>query len=287
MQAVVGSIKSSVLVHSQPAVYDAQFNYINIRWRLRPLLHRAISGMGLTLPGIPAAGLPYDAPTPEGRAVAAPFRAAVADTTYYREYFDNDHAEVPAEVVAEYIRAGCLCQLRTPSAPDRQLLQDVFLHAGGTRDAAQRRSTIRMLPTLPTRQRGTSCPRTASAASCTSDSTGPGRCSVGTGSCERADGSALAALPDPRYYAYALNRMWRYLAEWGIAEVRMSGGAVPLATWWSFVDDALDFGPLAAALDVGDSGLTAARRWRTSPGGRPRERTSPATSTTRGTSARP
>ena len=62
---------------------------------------------------------------------------------YYREYFDHDDAQVPSEVVLEYIRAACLCQLQVDAAPDRPLLRDVFLHGG--KDAALRRATMRFL----------------------------------------------------------------------------------------------------------------------------------------------
>ena len=69
------------------------------------------------------------------------------------------------------------------------------------------------------------------------------------------------------YYAYALNRMWRYLAEWGMDEARTNGDVVPMTTWWDFVDDALDFADLAAALDVGDPGLDSPQPSRNFRGG--------------------
>jgi hypothetical protein len=52
----------------RPPVYDAQVNYIKDSLGGYGLYYSAaISGMGLTLPAAPAAGLPFDAPTPEGR----------------------------------------------------------------------------------------------------------------------------------------------------------------------------------------------------------------------------
>jgi len=59
------------------------------------------------------------------------------------------------------------------------------------------------------------------------------------------------------YYAFALNRLWRYLAEWGQARIAFSGDAVLVASWWAHVDDALDFGPLAETLGVDSAGLGA------------------------------
>lgn len=258
LQAIVGSDNSRKLVQTQPAVYDAQFNYIKDSLGGYGLYYSAaISRMGLTLPATPAAGLPYDAPTPEGRGVAAAFRAAIAGTRYYREYFNDDHARVPAGVVVEYIRAACLCQLRTPTAPDRPLLQDVFLHAGGPRDADQRRATMRMFLELAEQTSGHELSEDHFRRLIYFRSTDAGG-AVWTPAPPNVRTARRWRLYQAReYYAYALNRLWRYLAEWGIGEVRSSGDMVPLTAWWKFVDDALDFAPLAAALEVDAPGLGA------------------------------
>jgi len=146
LQGVVGSIRAGALASRGLPVYDAGFNYIKDALGGYGLYYRAaITAMGLTVPALAGAGLPYDAPTPEGRAVAAAFRAAIENTTYYREYFDQDDAQVPADVVLEYIRAACLCQLQVDAAPDRPLLRDAFLHGGSAADAGQRRETMRFL----------------------------------------------------------------------------------------------------------------------------------------------
>lgn len=131
MQAIVGTIRAGALARQDPPVYDAQFNYIKDALGGYGLYYSAsIAAMGLTLTALPGAGLPFDTPTPEGRILASAFRDAIAVTTYYREYFDDDAAQVPGDVVLEYIRAACLCQLQTGHSPDRPLLRDVFLHAG-------------------------------------------------------------------------------------------------------------------------------------------------------------
>ncbi len=256
LQAIVGSIKSSALVNSHPLVYDAQFPYIKDLLGGYGLYYSAaISGMGLTLHWTPAAGLLYDTPTPEGRVAAAAFRTAIAGTRYYREYFDDDHAQVPADVVVEYIRAGCLCQLRTPTAPDRAILQDVFLHSGAPRDAEQRRATMRMFLDLAEQTAGHELTEDRFRRLIYFRSAAPGG-ALWTPAAPNVRTARRWRLYQTReYYAFALNRMWRYLAEWGIGEVRMSGDIVPLASWWAFVDDALDFGPLAAALETDDPGL--------------------------------
>jgi hypothetical protein len=257
MQAIVGSIKAGAAAHGRAAVYDARFNYIKDALGGYGLYYAAaISGMGLTLPATPAAGLPYDAPTPEGRAVAAAFRAAVADTVYYRDYFDDDNAQVPAEVVVEYIRAACLCQLQTDAAPDRPLLQDVFLHAGSTADAEQRRSTMRMFLDLADQTAGHELTQDRFRRLIYFRSTGSGA-------------SWTPAEPNVRtarrwrlyqareYYSYGLNRLWRYLAEWGNAQVQTSGDVLPIASWWAHVDAAFEFTALAGALGVDNPGLDA------------------------------
>ena len=49
--------------------------------------------------------------------------------------------------------------------------------------------------------------------------------------------------------SYALNRLWKYLVEWGNARVQTFGDVVPVDDWWAHIDDALDFDTLAAGLD--------------------------------------
>src|ERR1019366_768270 len=125
LQGVVGSNKAGPLAREGRGIYEAQFPYVKGRLGGYGLYYAGvIAGMGLALPGLPSAGLAFDAPTPEGRAVAAALRSAVAGTRYYQEFFDDDDAEVPTEGILEYIRVACLCQLQTRSAPDRPILQD-------------------------------------------------------------------------------------------------------------------------------------------------------------------
>jgi hypothetical protein len=259
MQAIVGAIKAGALAREGPTVYDAQFNYIKEALGGYGLYYSAsIAAVGLTLPALPSAGLPFDTPTPEGRIVASAFRDAIADTTYFREYFDNDAARIPSEVVREYIRAACLCQLQTADAPDGPLLQDVFLHAGSVAESAQRRATMRFLLDLARQTEGHALTedRFRQLVYYQADT----------------DGAAWTPLaPNVRtarrwrlyqareYYSFALNRLWRYLAEWGQTRIAADGDSIPLADWWAHVDQALDFTPLAAVL-----GINAPRLDRTS-----------------------
>ena len=250
MQAIVGSVKAGALAREEPAVYDAQFNYIKEALGGYGLYYSAsIAAMGLTLPALSGAGLPFDTPTPEGRILASAFRKAIAETTYYREYFDNEAAQVPGEVVLEYIRAACLCQLQTDHAPDRPLLRDVFLHAGSAPESAQRRATMRLLLDLARQTAGHALTedRFRQLVYYQADT----------------DGAAWTPLhPNIRtarrwrlyqareYYSFALNRLWRYLAEWGQTLIAADGDPIPLADWWTHVDQALNFAPLAALLGI-------------------------------------
>lgn len=257
LQGVVGSILAGALASRGLPVYDAGFYYIKDALGGYGLYYRAaITAMGLTVPALPGAGLPYDAPTPEGRAVAAAFRTAIADTAYYREYFGQDDAQVPAGVVLEYIREACLCQLQADAAPDRPLLRDAFLHGGSPADAGRRRETMRFLLDLADQTEGHAIDedRYRQLAYYRADS--------GGATWAPRDVNARAArrwrLYQAReYYAFALNRLWRYLAEWGQSQIAFSGDAVPAAGWWTHVDDALDFGPLAETLGVDSAGLGA------------------------------
>ncbi len=255
LQAIVGSIKAGARAHQPPPVFDAGFNYIKDTLGGYGLYYSAsITAMGLTLPALPDAGLPYDAPTPEGRVVAAAFRATIADTAYYREYFDHDDAQVPSAAVLEYIRAACLCQLETDAAPDRPLLRDVFLHAGTAKDATQRRATMRFPLDLADQTSGHALneDRYRQLVYYRADSAGA--------TWDPLDANVRTArrwrLYQVReYYSFALNRLWRYLAEWGQAQIATSGDVVPNVDWWAHVDDALDFAPLASAMGVDEPGL--------------------------------
>ncbi len=88
---VIGSQTTGPLAGRGLTEYDPHFTYIgNDLGGYGYYYAAAIAGMGLIAPALPAAGLPVDAPTPEGKLVAEAFRQAVSDTTYYREYFDDD-----------------------------------------------------------------------------------------------------------------------------------------------------------------------------------------------------
>jgi hypothetical protein len=158
--------------------------------------------------------------------------------------------------VLEYIRVACLCQLSSDTAPDRPLLQDVFLHASVADDAAQRRATMRMFLDLADQTTGHELTEDRFRRLVYYRSTGSGAswapCDANVRTARR-----WRLYQAREHYSYGLNRLWRYLAEWGIGQVQTSGDLVPLAVWWAHIDAALEFSALAAALNVADPGLYA------------------------------
>lgn len=254
MPAAVGSQRTEGLARRALASYDTTFNYIKSDLGGYGLYYRSvIAGLGLIYPGGRGYPYPVDVPTERGKEVAEAFRREIEDTTYYRDYFAADETDVPIEVVRDYIRLGCLCQLRRTNAEDRPLVLDSFLHAGGDQHAKSRRQTFRFLLDMAAQTEGHA---------------------IGEGSFRQlvyfgaTDGGA-AYRPSPvvdeaarrwrlyqarEYYAFALNALWCHLCDWGIG----SGGAVtplPLDDLWAHLEQALDIDPLAADLGVAPPGI--------------------------------
>lgn len=260
---VVGSEKVSALVAEQPAAFDPGFDYIGATLGGYGAIYAGVLySMGLVQPAGP--GVPYDAPTPEGRVVAEGFREAIADTRYFREFFDNPAKKVPREVVAEYGRFACLCQLQKPSALDRTLLRDVFLHAGSDDDATRRRQTMRVLLDIadqaPVHPISEDCFRQLiHYRECWHES--DEEIDNATWS-PRSDLSAVArgwrAFQVHEYYAFALNRLWSHLSDWGVEETESGSRSISLDDLWGFVESALDFSALADEFGFKDPGFDAA-----------------------------
>jgi hypothetical protein len=258
MQAVVGSIRAGRRARSGDPVFDAQFDYIDNPLGGYGLYYGAvIADFGLSARATPAAGLPFDGPTPRGRELADAFRASIWDTEYYRRYFDDDGAQVPRETVRDYLRAACLCQLQTDGALDRPILREVYASAAPEQEARERRATLQLLLDLADQTAGHAL---------TEDRFRQliyYRADAGGASWEpRAQVARMARrwrLYQAReYYATALNRLWRYLTEWGQSRIAYSGDLVDQSAWWDHVDEALASAGLARALSIEDPGLGAA-----------------------------
>jgi len=254
MGTVVGGQKTAPQAAQRLEVYDTTFDYIKSELGGYGLYYRSvIAQLGLVFPG--GSGFPYpvDVPTERGKEVAAVFRRAVRDTTYYRDYFDHDAIQVPIDVVREYIRRACLCQLQIPDAPDRPLLLDIFLH-GGTQSEA-RRATFRMFLDIAAQTQGYAIDQDAFRQLLYFQSTNHGA----TYNPQDAvlDTYRKWRLYQAReYYAFALNAMWLHLCDWGLTH---SGDMrpVPLSRFWEHLDTVLDFNDLAARLSVPPPGLSS------------------------------
>jgi hypothetical protein len=253
----VGAQKAGPSAAQAPEAFDPQFSYIDSDLGGYGLYYATtIAAMGLIAPALSGTNLSFDAPTPEGRIVAAGFRSAVADTVYYRDYFADSTRPVPEEVVRDYIRRACLCQLQTDAASDRELLRDVFLHAGAEAAATTRRATLRFLLDLAQQSDGIRLDEDDFRQLIYF------RAHPNGATYRPRDGMERTArrwrLYQAReYYAYALNRLWSYLCAWGLDASVGGSRPVPLATLWEHLEAALDFTGLADDFGIADPGFSA------------------------------
>ena len=252
MATIVGGQKTAPLAARQLDVYDTTFNYIKSELGGYGLYYgTVIAALGLTYPGGPGFPYPVDVPTELGKEVAAAFRKAVKDTTYYRDCFDKDATDVSIEVVREYIRRACLCQLQLPDAPDRPLLLDVFLHGGAEPEARQ--TAFRLFLDIAAQTQGHAIDEDAFRQLLYFQATDSGATYNPQEPVE--DAYQRWRLYQAReYYAFALNALWYYLCDWGLAQ---GGDIRPLALsrFWHHLEAALDFDGLAARLNVPPPGL--------------------------------
>jgi hypothetical protein len=254
MGSIVGGQKTSSLAREQLDAYDTTFNYIKSRLGGYGLYYRSvIAELGLIFPG--GSGLPYpvDVPSERGKEVAAAFRRSIRGTAYYEHYFNKDEADVPIEVIREYIREACLCQLQVPGTSDRPELLDVFLHGGSEPEA--RRATFRLFLDIADQTVGHAIDEDTFrqllyfAEASSGASYDPLN--------EVIDTYRKWGLYQAReYYAFAINAMWSYLCDWGLAE---NGDVrpIPLSRFWQHLDLALDFDGLAACLGTPVPNLSA------------------------------
>jgi hypothetical protein len=249
---VVGGQKTGPLAARRQEHYDTTYNYIKSDLGGYGLYYGSvIAELGLVFPGGPRFPYPIDVPSEHGKRVAAAFRMAVEGTIYYRDYFDKDETKVPVDVIREYIHRACLCQLQVRDAPDRPLLLDLFLHRGN--EAGSRRATLRLLLDMAAQTQDYAIDQDAFRQLLYL----------------QADDSRAAYTPREdmldtyrrwrlyqarEYYAFALNALWYYLCDWGLAQ----GGDVrplPLSSLWQHVETALDFDGLAVRLALPQPGL--------------------------------
>lgn len=249
----VGSRKVSALVAGDPDTYDPKFAYMKTPMGGYGLYYGSVmQSLGLAVLADPRLGLAVDAVTPVGQLVADSFRSAISKTAYYQDHLGRHDEAVPAEVIREYSKRACLCQLRKKTAPDRKLLVDAFLHCGNDEDAHARRLTLQFM-----------CELSAQTADVAINAESFRRLvyyrsDYGTDDTEAptfAPTSANAStarrwrLYQAReYYNASLNEMWRRLSRWGLAR---EGETFPIPTPEVLASlDGIDFGPLASDFEI-------------------------------------
>ncbi|MEU4394356.1 hypothetical protein [Kribbella sp. NPDC023855] len=148
-QSMVANVVGSRRVGSRAndTAFDPQFDYIKEALGGYSLYYRsAMELTGVLVIARPTNGFPFDAPTPYGRALAAAYRAAVSDSRLAARLESGDLvAPIARDVLVEFARKGCLCQLGIANNYDLPLLQDLFLHSGAPAEIAYRGETLRLL----------------------------------------------------------------------------------------------------------------------------------------------
>lgn len=253
---IVGGRKISPLAAERRASYSATSDYIDSDFGGYGLYYRSVMiELGLVLPGGAGFPCPVDVPTEEGSALAKAFRSAVQETAYYQRYFAEDNPDVPLDVVVEFIRAACLCQLKTAAAPDRRLVQAEFLHGGDPTGASSRRQTFQLLLDIAHQTGGSPVQADTFRQLLYFGASAEG--------CRYAPSAQVSEIhrrwrlyQAREYYAFALNVLWRHLYDWGLNE---DGDLrpLPLERLWADIGDALNFRLLAQALHCSPPNLTA------------------------------
>ena len=258
MRGVVGAQKASPYAAQDPEAFDPQFSYMDSDLGGYGLYYATtIAAMGLIAPALAGTNLSFDAPTPEGRIVAAGFRSAVADTSLLPrllrrlrpgQFLTRWFATTSAGPVSASCRptppptVSCSATSSCTPAPRRR-----------PRPAGRPCGSCWMLPT-----RATAPPlmRTGSASCSTSAPTPTAPPTARASGIERT-ARRWRLYQAREYYAYALNRLWAYLCAWGLEASVGGSRPVPLANLWEHAEAALDFTRLADDFGIADPGFSA------------------------------
>jgi len=266
MQHVVGGQKVSPMVGQHPESYDSKTHYIDAELGGYGLYYRTVMiELGIVIPGGPGFPIPIDVPSEFGKQVAEAFRKGVIDTRYYKEYFDTDEISVPTEVIKEYIRKACLCQVQTNKAPDRPLLLEAFLKFGGQTSAASRKSTIQLFLDLSQKTAEHSLDEHLFRQLIYFKKSQTG---IVYQPAPEVESTYLKwRLYQAReYYSFALNALWFYLCDWGI----LQGGdirSIPIDQFYLILENKVDFNKLAGKVGLPppnlsfDSNLSELLKW--------------------------
>lgn len=250
MGSIVGTDGTRSLARNEPGPYRYREDYIKSSLSGYGLYYRStVTGLGLMAPAGTRPGLKVDYPSEDtGRELAVAFREAISDTAYFREYFDRPDAEVPRDVLIEYARSACLCQLHKVDSPDREPLRRAYLAGGWGAEAAARQQSVRLFLDVADQSEGT-----------------PvgwmdfrqllyyGISDSGASFVPRSDLEDWARrwrwFQAREYYVWALESLWVHLCEWGL-DIGGDVGPVSMDTIWQHLDEALDFDALAGMLEL-------------------------------------
>lgn len=236
---IIGSQRTQAVVRQRLPRYRMDIDYIQAPLGGFGLYYRTVMAeLGLLFPGGPGMAAALDVTSDDrGAQLAHNFHKAVSDTQYMTSYFNADSPDLPVEVLTEYGREACLCQLQTTDAPDRPLLRDAFLHAGS--GAVSRRDAFRLVLDMARQTDGYPV------------EDDDFRQLLWFGA--HPSGARFTPMPSialvaqrwrmwqlREYFALGLLALWWHVCAWG---VEVSGGsmrAVPLESLWRHLDDAVD-----------------------------------------------
>lgn len=256
LRTVVGGQKSGSWAIQSQTTFDTTFHYIDSDLGGYGLYYRSVSiEMGLVYPGGPGLPTPIDLPSEKGKRLAANFRLAVQNTSYYRQYFAHDATHVPKDVALEYIRNSCLCQLKREEAQDHTIVLETFCHGGVTESAEARRKTLCLFLDMADKTQGFPIGADTfrqllyfGAAS--------------SGAKYRPHPNVIETYPRWRlyqareYYAFALNALWVHLCDLGL-ELQGDLRPIQLQVLHEHFENALDFTALARLYGVQPPSTTA------------------------------
>jgi hypothetical protein len=246
---IVGGQKASPLASQKREKYFTKTHYIDSELGGYGLYYRSVMAeLGIIYPGGLGFQLPIDVPSEYGKGVAESFRKAVKDTQYYNEFFDKDECDVPLEVIQEYIRNACLCQLQKSNAPDRPYLLDTFLHHGAKPSAESRKSTFCLFLDIANQTVGEPLNEDLFRQLIYFKKTDNG---ITYSPIDSVDSiyKKWRLYQTREYYAFALNALWYYLCNWGIRQ----GGdiqPIPVADFYQHLSEEVDFNKFAQALGI-------------------------------------
>ncbi len=251
MGNIVGSRKVAPL--SGRENFDPGFDYIEATLGGYGLYYRSVmEAMGILVAATPANGFLFDALTETGRGIAAAYRDAISSTVLWRNHLNGTlEAPISRDVLVDFARRGCLCQLRVADEHDLPLLQDMFTHAGSPGEGLARRQTLRLLLDLATTAQEVGITRDAFRQliyfhNVDAEIYHPRQDLVGVARRWR-------LYQAREYFAFALNRLLGWLVRRGLLVSDDGLAAIPLSRIWEMVDDALDHNDFAEATGLGSA----------------------------------